>query len=77
MVSRRNQLFLIYANDLCNASNILDPIMFSEDTNLFQYHQNTFLNNLINKLFTIFNEEIKKIGVRLSPVQIIPKSQEN
>ena len=70
-------LFLIYANDLCNASNILDPIMFSEDTNLFQYHQNTFLNNLINKLFTIFNEEIKKIGVRLSPVQIIPKSQEN
>ena len=28
-------LFLIYVNDLCNASNILDPIMFADDTNLF------------------------------------------
>ena len=27
-------LFLIYVNDLCNASNILDP-MFADDTNLF------------------------------------------
>ena len=28
-------LFLIYVNDLSNASNILDPIMFADDTNLF------------------------------------------
>ena len=28
-------LFLICANDLCNASNILDPVMFADDTNLF------------------------------------------
>ena len=28
-------LFLIYVNDLCNVSNILDPIMFADDTNLF------------------------------------------
>ena len=33
-------LFLIYVNDLCNASNILDPIMFADDTNLFLSHQN-------------------------------------
>ena len=28
-------LFLIYVNDLCNPSNILDPIIFADDTNLF------------------------------------------
>ena len=28
-------LFLLYVNDLKNASNILDPIMFADDTNLF------------------------------------------
>ena len=28
-------LFLIYVNDLCNASNILDSIMLADDTNLF------------------------------------------
>ena len=33
-------LFLIYVNDLCNASNILDPIMFADDTNLFFSHRN-------------------------------------
>ena len=27
-------LFLIYVNDLPNVSNILDPIMFADDTNL-------------------------------------------
>ena len=33
-------LFLIYVNDLCNASNILDPVMFADDTNLFFSHRN-------------------------------------
>ena len=28
-------LFLIYVNDLPNATNILDPIMFADDTTLF------------------------------------------
>ena len=48
-------LFLIYVNDLCNASDILDPIMFADDTNLFLLHQN------INILFNKFNEELQKI----------------
>ena len=47
-------LFLVSVNDLCNASNILDPIIFTDDTNLFLSHQN------INTLFKIFNEELKK-----------------
>ena len=33
-------LFLLYVNDLKNASNILDPIMFADDTNLFYSHTN-------------------------------------
>ena len=49
-------LFLICVNDLCNASNILDPIMFADDTNLFLSHQS------INTLFKIFDKEVKKVG---------------
>ena len=48
-------LFLIYVNDLCNASNILDPI-FADDTNLFFSHQN------ISTLFLTVNNELHKIG---------------
>ena len=44
-------LFFIYVNDLCNASNILNAIMFADDTKIFLSHQN------INSLF-----KIKKIG---------------
>ena len=38
-------LFLIYVNDLPNVSNMLDPIMFADDTNLF------FSNSNIKTLF--------------------------
>ena len=33
-------LFLLYINDLYLASNILEPIMFADDTNLFYSHSN-------------------------------------
>ena len=32
-------LFLLYVNDLKNASNLLDAIMFADDTNLFLIHK--------------------------------------
>ena len=32
-------LFLLYVNDLKNASNLLDPIMYADDTNLFLTHK--------------------------------------
>ena len=32
-------LFLVYVNDLPNASRLLDPIMFADDTNLFFNHK--------------------------------------
>ena len=52
----RPLLFLIYDNDLNNASSILDPVMFANDVNPFYSHEN------INQLFTKVNEELKKIG---------------
>ena len=49
-------LFLIYVNDLCNASNILDHILFADDTNLFFSHRS------ISALFLTVNNELHKIG---------------
>ena len=43
-------LFLIYVNDLPNATKILDPIMFADDTNLFYSHHESV------------NEELEKFG---------------
>ena len=49
-------LFIIVINDLPNASNILDPIIFADDTNLF------YSNNNIQDLFSTVNEELKHIS---------------
>ena len=48
-------LFLLYVNDLRNATNILQTIMFADDTNLFCSHKN------IKELFKIMNHELIKI----------------
>ena len=48
-------LFLIYVNDLNKSSNILNPIMFADDTNLFYSH------NDIKTLFKTVNNELKNI----------------
>ena len=49
-------LFLIYINDLNEASNILNSIMFADDTNLFYSHKN------IENLFFTMNNELVKIN---------------
>ena len=49
-------LFLIYINDLREASNILDPIMFADDTNLFHSHHQ------IKVFFERVNAELQKIS---------------
>ena len=48
-------LFLLYAIDLKNASRLLDPIMFADDTNLFYNHKN------IHCLFSDVNKELTNI----------------
>ena len=49
-------LFLLYINDLPNVSNILDPIMFADDPNLFYSHHN------IKQYFATVNKELQKLG---------------
>ena len=48
-------LFLVYVNDLNKASDVLDSIMFADDTNLFYSHQN------IKNVFGKVNCELQKI----------------
>ena len=48
-------LFLVYVNDLPNASRFLNPIMFANDTNLFFNHKD------IKHLFTVVNNELVNI----------------
>ena len=47
-------LFLIYVNDLQYASNLLEPIMFADGTNLFYAERD------IKKLFQTVNNELQK-----------------
>ena len=51
----RPLLFLIYVNDLPNASRLLSPIMFADDTNLFFNYKD------IKHLFIIVNNELVNI----------------
>ena len=48
-------LFILYVNDLCRVSNILKPITFADDTNLFFSHKH------IKELFLNVNSELSKI----------------
>ena len=43
-------LFLQYINYLRNASNLLDPIMFADDTNLFLTHKNISYHSEMSNL---------------------------
>ena len=49
-------LFILYVNDLNQASTLLESIMFADDTNLFYSHQN------INTVFNTENKENEKIN---------------
>ena len=48
-------LFLVYVNDLPNASRYLDPVMFADDTNFFFNHKD------IKYLFRVVNNELVNI----------------
>ena len=49
-------LFLLYVNDLKNASSVLYPFMFADDNNLFYTHSN------IQKLFSMMDEKLASIN---------------
>ena len=48
-------LFLVYVNDLPNASRLLDPVIFADDTSLF------FKKKEIEYLFTVVNNMLVNI----------------
>ena len=49
-------IFLLYTNDLPQTSKLLDPIMFTDDTNLF------YSGKDIHLLFNTVNNEFSNIG---------------
>ena len=55
-INIRSSLFLNICNYLQYASNLLDPIMFADDTNLFYAEEN------MKTLFDIVNIELQKIS---------------
>ena len=55
-VNSRSIALFLYINDLYLASNILEPIMFADDTNLFYSHSN------IKTLFNTVNLELNKLN---------------
>ena len=50
-------LFLIYVNDLWQASSKLTAVMFADDTNLF------ISDTCVKKLFSKMNNELEKVSV--------------
>ena len=50
-------LFLLYVHELENASNLLDPIMFADDTNLFLTHKD------ISSLVETANLQLERINL--------------
>ena len=48
-------LFLLYINDLCNVSKVVDFILFADDTNIFFSHKD------FNLLPGILNSEMLKL----------------
>ena len=55
----KTSLFLLYINDFQFASDLLDPIMFADDANLF--YSNKDVN--MDTVFLSVNDELQKINV--------------
>ena len=49
-------LFLIYINDICNASDVLELILFADDTNIFFSHDD------MSKLMNVANSQMQNIS---------------
>ena len=64
-------LFLIYINDLHEASDILGSIMFADNANPFYSHQN------INDIFSPVNSELEYINQWLKANKLNIKHQKN
>ena len=53
-------LFILYMNDLPNASELTDPLLFADDTSIFYCHSNpNYLESILN------HDELQNIDVWL------------
>ena len=64
-------LFIIYINDLPNASNLLKTFLFADDTSLFYSHKDP------TQLIRVMNCELSKISEWLRVKQIITQCRQN
>ena len=62
-------LFLVYINDLCNVSKVVDFILFADDTNIFFSHKD------FNLLPGILNSEMLNNGVEQTSCPLTLKNQ--
>ena len=72
-------LFLVYVNDLANASRSLDPIMFADDTNLFFHHKDiehpcTVVNNELVNIKDWFTANKLSLNVEATKYSFFHKS---
>ena len=68
------KLFLLYINDICNVSNMLDFILYADDTNIFHKHQNIDMMCKIvsvesDKLSTWF--ALNKLAINISKINFM------
>ena len=51
-----SNVYYLYINDICNVSNILDFILYADDTNVFYKHEN------IDMMCKIVSVELDKLS---------------
>ena len=73
-------LFLLYVNDLCKVSKVLDMILFAEDTNIFYSHKDPdylmeTMNSELNKLTNWIQANKPSINVKKSDFVIFKPRQ--
>ena len=74
-------LFLLYINDLSNVSNILDIILFADDTNIFFSHRDQnylveTINNEMNKLTEWFKCNKLSLNAKKSSFMVFQQKRE-
>jgi retron-type reverse transcriptase len=75
-------LFLLYINDLCDVTNVLEFILFADDTNLFYSHKNqsslaNVINHEIHKLSEWFRANKLSINIKKSNYMLFKPRQKN
>ena len=53
-------LFMVYVNDMCNSSDILEFLLFADDTNVFVSGMD------VDELYSIMNNELLKVTNKCS-----------